>query len=115
MPARFVTLLAALTLGAIPAIAGEPDCSITPESLPAKVARLVPDSQVQHLTGDDAKRFIADLNAMPPQTNLAGDEVEVFTAPHSSTGLVAIFIHGCAAGRGVMSITQINRLLGDGA
>ena len=51
--------------------------------------------QVYHFEGEQAQNYLAFYNALPPITNLVGDEVVVYMTLPSPVVTVVIFLDGC--------------------
>ena len=64
--------------------------------------------QMYHFEGEDAQNYLAFYNALPPVTNLIGDEVVVYMVLPSPSVTIAIFSNGCfvAGGSNPFNIYQ---------
>jgi hypothetical protein len=108
---RLVAVCALLPLLILPA-RGE-GC-FTRAALDQWIASNAPLAKVVTLAGEEARLFMAGLNARPPQTSFEADEIALVDLPEdAATVRVGLFRRGCLAHAGRMPRAMLRALLAD--
>ena len=108
---RLMAVCALLPLFILPAHA---DGCLTRAALGEWLTRNVPQAKVGVLVGEEARLFLAALNARPPQTAYEAEEIVVVDAPQDVQAVrVGLFRAGCLVQAGRIPRTLMRALLND--
>ena len=66
--------------------------------------------QIYHFERDEAQAYLAFYNALPPVTNLVGDEVLIYMTLPSPVVTEAVFLNGCFVAGGAVLFENYQRL-----
>jgi hypothetical protein len=87
---------------------------LTRDALGQWLARNAPQAKVSVLAGEEARLFLAALNARPPQTAYRADEIVVVDDPEDrNAARVGLFRDGCLVQAGRMPRAMLRSLFQD--
>ncbi len=83
----------------------------TPDHVKAWVAETDATGELDYLGGEEAAKFLAVYNALPPQSAYVADAIMVIGSPSLPTSLIFAFENGCLKGRTVLDRAIARRIL----
>lgn len=108
---RLMAVCALLPLFILP---GHAEGCFTRSALGEWVARNAPRAQTVTLAGEEARLFMAGLNARPPQTFYEADEIVIVDLPEDAVAVrVGLFRAGCLSHAGRMPRAMLRALIAD--
>lgn len=86
------------------------DCA-SPDKVKALWLANVPNVRIAEMGGDEARGFLAGLNALPPRSTFTGDYLVTVTLPNAPNVVIVTFNAGCAGITLAMRADMFNQIL----
>lgn len=88
----------------------QPNCFSTTR-LQQMLREEVRGAEIRLLSGGDAQQFVESFNAVPPQSNIAAEEILLVSKPQMPAAILIFFNDGCASGRAILPKQLLQSLL----